>query len=142
MNNKFILFLLLFFPLVAVSVEDVKNEAGINKTEFNKSGDDAFDYMSCSAFFAVMANNLTDKPEFSGRFNAMSEIMIDHAISLEDQDYSGNSADDMALKLMEKMQKGEDSAKYVIQQYAPYCKALLKKIMAKEEKSADSPKAN
>lgn len=137
MSNRFIFFLLLFFPLVAVSVEEIKNE-----TEFNKSGDDAFDYMSCSAFFAVMANNLTDKPEFSGRFNAMSEIMIDHAISLEDQDYSGNSADDMALKLMEKMQKGEDSAKYVIQQYAPYCKALLKKIMAKEEKSADSPKAN
>ena len=137
MNNKFILFLLLFFPLVAVSVEEAKIES-----EFNKSGDDAFDYMSCSAFFAVMAHSLTDKPEFSGRFNAMSEIMIDHAISLEDQDYSGNSADDMALKLMEEMQKGEDSAKYVIQQYVPHCKALLKKVMLKEEKPADSAKKN
>ena len=137
MSNRFIFFLLLFFPLVAVSVEEIKNE-----TEFNKSGDDAFDYMSCSAFFSEMAHSLTDKPEFSGRFNAMSEIMIDHAISLEDQDYSGNSADDMALKLMEEMQKGEDSAKYVIQQYAPHCKALLKKIMVKEEKPADLPKAN
>ena len=132
MNSKLILFILLFFPLVAVSVEDIKKE----------TKGDAFDYMSCSAFFAVMAHSLTDKPEFSGRFNAMSEIMIDHAISLEDEDYSGNSADDMALKLMKEMQKGEDSAKYVIQQYVPHCKALLKNIMVKEEKPADSPKEN
>ena len=132
MNSKLILFILLFFPLVAVSVEDIKKE----------TKGDAFDYMSCSAFFAVMAHSLTDKPEFSGRFNAMSEIMIDHAISLEDEDYSGNSADDMALKLMKEMQKGEDSAKYVIQQYVPRCKALLKNIMVKEEKPADSPKEN
>lgn len=130
MNHKVTLFILLTLNFDLVSAEDIKVDG---------SGD-AFDYTSCSAFFAVMAQTMLDKPESSHRFNVMSEKMIDHAISMEDQDYSGNTADDMALKLMKEMQKSEDSAKYVIRQYLPHCRKLLKQIAVnKESKPASKP---
>ena len=118
MNNKVVFSFVLSLWVSTVSAEEIKT----------LGAGDAFDYMSCSAFFAVMSHSMTDKPEYGRRFNAMSEIMIDHAISLEDQNYKGNTADDMAIKLMKKMQENEESAKYVIRQYVPHCKELLKKI--------------
>ena len=120
MIYKVILFLLLSLHVALVSAEETKAGSAV----------DVFDYTSCSAFFAVMAQQM-DNPEARRRFNAMSENLIDYAILLEDKNFSGNTADDMALKLMQRMQKDEESAKYVVRQYLPHCRDLLEKIAVK-----------
>ena len=118
-NHNVLLLVLLSLPFAAVSAEDLKDE----------SKNEAFDALSCSAFFAVMAQRLKSDPEVSRPFTEMSEVMNDYVISLADQDFSGNTLEDMASRLMQKMQQGPDSAKYVVDQYAPFCRGLLEKVI-------------
>lgn len=132
MNFKVIPFLVLS-SLLTVSVS--ANEFKVNKSIDNKnSAEVVFDYTTCSAFFAVLANSMGDNEASKVRFNRMSEQMMDYAISLPSDGYVEIDDAETARKLQAEMQKSDADAKRVVRLYVPHCKKLLKKITNKSER--------
>lgn len=83
------------------------------------------EYVTCSAFFAVLAHGMNDKPNVKARFDEMSSQMMEQAVTLSNEDYAGDSADEIALKMLAEMRKGESDAKAVVAKHVSKCKALI-----------------
>ena len=113
--KKILLFSVLSLMLTAVSADQDKNDI-------------IFDYTTCSAFFAVLAQSMGENKDASAQFMQMSEQMMDFAVSLPGDGIKGANEDEVAKKIQAEMQKNEESAKNVIRLFAPHCKKLLQEI--------------
>jgi len=117
----------IFYKLLAVSVLCFPAIASADTAKMVKSVRTA-EYITCAAFFAVLAHGMRDKPDVKSRFDAMSEKMMDRAISLSNEDYAGDAADERASKMLEEMKKGEPEAKAVVRQHISKCKVLIDEV--------------
>lgn len=126
MNFKTVLFLVLSLPVVNVFAQ----ESPLSNNVANKTNDAevVFDYTTCSAFFAILANRMSESSASKARLNRMSEKMLDYAISLPSDGYMDMDDEETASKIQAAMQRSEADAKRVVRLYVPHCKKLLKKI--------------